>query len=73
MGSETLIQRLGSMDGLLNSKQVSDIFCTHITTLQMWTKREEIPFLKIGHGIRFDPVQSADWLAKRQVGGHSRE
>jgi excisionase family DNA binding protein len=73
MGSETLIQRLGSMDGLLNPKQLSSIFCIHITTLQNWTKRGEIPFLKIGHAIRFDPVQLAAWLTKRQMGVHSRE
>jgi hypothetical protein len=72
MGSETLIQRLASMDGLLNSKQVSDIFCVHITTLQMWIKRREIPFLKIGHSIRFDRLNwQTGW--QRQMGVHSRE
>jgi hypothetical protein len=44
------------------------ILGVHITTLQLWTKHRQIPHLKVGHGIRFDPVELADWLSTRQIG-----
>ena len=68
-GTGTLIQRLIRTEGLLNSKQVIGMLGVHITTLQLWTRRGEIPFLKVGHLVRFDPVQLAQWLGKRQIGG----
>ena len=68
-GTETLIQRLIRTEGLLNSKQVIGILGVHITTLQLWTRRGEIPFLKVGHLVRFDPVQLAQWLGQRQIAG----
>lgn len=48
MGSETLVQKLNRMDGLLDSKQVIGILGVHICTLQIWTRRGEIPFLRVG-------------------------
>lgn len=67
-GTETLIQRLTRKEGLLNSKEVIGMLGVHITTLQLWTRRGEIPFLRVGHLVRFDPVQLAHWLGKRQDG-----
>jgi excisionase family DNA binding protein len=64
----TLAGRLSRMEGLLNSKQVIGMLGVHITTLQLWTRRGDIPFLRVGHSVRFDPAQLADWLGKRQIG-----
>jgi excisionase family DNA binding protein len=68
MGSETLVQKLNRMNGLLDSKQVIGILGVHICTLQIWTRRGEIPFLRVGRSVRFDPAQLATWLEKRQIG-----
>ena len=68
MVTETLVQKLNRMDGLLDSKQVIGILGVHICTLQIWTRRGEIPFLRVGRSVRFDPAQLATWLAKRQIG-----
>jgi excisionase family DNA binding protein len=68
MVTETLVQKLNRMDGLLDSKQVIGILGVHICTLQIWTRRGEIPFLRVGRSVRFDPAQLAIWLAKRQIG-----
>jgi hypothetical protein len=70
--SETLIQKLSRKQGLLNSKDVIGIFGVHITTLQLWTKHQQIPYLKVGRAVRFDPAQLAHWLSKRQMGAHPR-
>jgi excisionase family DNA binding protein len=69
MGTETLVQKLNRMDGLLDSRQVIAILGVHICTLQIWTRRGEIPFLRVGRSVRFDPAQLATWLEKRQMGG----
>lgn len=65
---ESLIEKLSHRDGLLDSEQVRKMLGIHITTLQLWTKHQEIPFLRVGHLIRFDPVQLARWLQQRQMG-----
>jgi excisionase family DNA binding protein len=68
MGKETLVQKLHGMDTLLDSKQVIRMLGVHICTLQIWTRRGEIPFLRVGRSVRFDPAQLAKWLEKRQAG-----
>jgi excisionase family DNA binding protein len=65
----TLIQRLGNMDGLLDSKQVIRMLGVHLCTLQLWTRKGEIPFLRVGRLVRFDPGQLAKWLEERQIVG----
>ena len=65
---ESLIEKLSHRDGFLDSEQVRKMLGIHITTLQLWTKHQEIPFLRVGHLIRFDPVQLARWLQQRQMG-----
>ena len=65
---ETLIEKLSRREELLDSKQVVGLLGVHITTLQLWTRRGDIPFLKVGHSVRFDPAQLAQWLGKRQIG-----
>ena len=62
MGTETLVQKLNRMDGLLDSKQVIGTLGVHICTLQIWRRRGEIPFLMVGRSVRFDPAQLASWL-----------
>ena len=47
---------------------VSGVLGVYITTLQLWIRRREIPFLRVGHSVRFDPVQLGLWLGKRQIG-----
>jgi excisionase family DNA binding protein len=63
----TLIDRLRSRQSLLDSKEVIDLLGVHITTLQLWTRKGRIPFLRVGHLIRFDPGQLASWLKARQT------
>jgi excisionase family DNA binding protein len=64
---QTVIERLRRREGLLNAKQVIALLGVHITTLQLWTRRGEIPFLRVGHGVRFDPAELAQWLEKREI------
>jgi Helix-turn-helix domain len=66
--TQTFIERLRLTRRYLDAREVVGILGVHITTLQIWTKRRQIPHLKVGHGIRFDPVELADWLSTRQVG-----
>jgi excisionase family DNA binding protein len=68
METQTLIQKLGRMGALLDSKQVIGMLGVHICTLQAWTREGQIPFLKVGRTVRFDPGQLANWLEKRQIG-----
>ena len=66
--SRTFIERLRLTKRYLDAHEVVGILGVHITTLQLWTKHRQIPHLRVGHGIRFDPVELADWLATRQIG-----
>ena len=66
--SQTFIERLRLTKRYLGAREVVGILGVHITTLQLWTKHRQIPYLKVGHGIRFDPVELADWLSTRQIG-----
>jgi len=66
--SQTFIERLRLTKRYLDAGEVVGILGVHITTLQLWTKHREIPHLKVGHAIRFDPVELADWLSSRQIG-----
>lgn len=66
--SQTFIERLRLTKRYLDAHEVVGILGVHITTLQLWTKHRQIPHLRVGHGIRFDPVELADWLATRQIG-----
>jgi hypothetical protein len=66
--SQTFIERLRLTKRYLDAREVVGILGVHITTLQLWTKHRQIPHLRVGHGIRFDPVELADWLATRQIG-----
>jgi excisionase family DNA binding protein len=68
METETLVQKLNKMNGLLDSKQVIRILGVHKCTLQIWTRRGEIPFIRVGRSVRFDPAQLATWLETRQMG-----
>jgi excisionase family DNA binding protein len=66
--TQTFIERLRLTKRYLGAREVVAILGVHITTLQLWTKHRQIPHLKVGHGIRFDPVELAEWLSTRQIG-----
>lgn len=63
----SLIERLNQRQELLDSKEVIKLLGVHITTLQLWTRHRRIPFIRVGHLIRFDPAQLASWLSERQT------
>jgi excisionase family DNA binding protein len=64
----TICERLKVMTTMLDSKQVAPLLCISGATLRLWVSKAEVPFFRIGRSVRFDPVQLAVWLERRQLG-----
>ena len=47
---------------LLNVDQLSDILNVNKKTIYDWTHKGLIPYIKLGHLLRFDPEAIAKWV-----------
>lgn len=50
----------------LTTAQVAEQLQLHPDTVRRMCHDGQIPFYKIGHGLRFDPVRLEQWLKDRQ-------
>jgi excisionase family DNA binding protein len=50
---------------LLSVKQLSGCLNVAEKTIRHWIHYRKIPFLKVGHLIRFDPQKISDWISER--------
>jgi len=51
----------------LSPKELADMLGVDITTIYGWTSDRQIPFLKIGRLVRFDPIKINGWLKQKTV------
>ena len=51
------------MDPLLTPADASKILAVPIPTIYAWVSRGKIPFVKVGHLLRFERAALAAWLA----------
>jgi excisionase family DNA binding protein len=54
------------MSGLLTARQVADLLDVSAETVLRWTRRGELPAIKLpGGAIRFREDELEDWLSRR--------
>jgi len=51
----------------LSPKELADMLGVDITTVYGWTSDRQIPFIKIGRLVRFDPIKINGWLKQKTV------
>jgi excisionase family DNA binding protein len=54
----------GELKTLYNTKQVAELLGVSETTVGVMATSGQIPRIKIGRLVRFDPVQLDEWLAQ---------
>ena len=60
------------MNNLLKIDELSELLKISPRTIRQWTHESYIPYIKIGHSVRFDEKQITTWLAKRSRAGRAR-
>ena len=71
MESETLIERLSSIPGAINARQLAEMLHCSEKMLYKQARAGRVPSFRIGSLVRFDPVLVADWLKARSIPGIS--
>jgi excisionase family DNA binding protein len=51
----------------LSPKELSDWIGVDVTTVYGWTSDRQIPFVKIGRLVRFDPARISIWLKQKTI------
>jgi len=57
------------MNSLLTIQELSQILKISECTIYRMIHEDYIPYIKIGHSVRFDEKQITTWLAKRSRAG----
>ena len=52
---------------LLTVQELSEWLNVKPGTIYSWTHCKQIPYYKLGTGVRFDPVKIERWLKKKEV------
>lgn len=58
---------------LLNITQLSEAICVKPKTIYDWVHKEQIPYMKLGHLLRFDPNEIDRWLKANKHCGSFRD
>jgi predicted DNA-binding transcriptional regulator AlpA len=66
----TLDQRLRSKEGLIPLKPLAQLIGFHYHTVYGWVAADQIPYVRIGTRIEFDPTVVADWLMRKSTLRH---
>jgi len=65
---KTIIEQLEEKTTLLSVNDVAKLLRESPLTIYRRSKRGDMPHLKIGYAVKFDPRELADWLKERHVG-----
>lgn len=52
---------------LLNVKELADFLNIKVSTLYSWVNQKKIPYVKIGHVVRFKREEIEKWLEDRSI------
>jgi excisionase family DNA binding protein len=58
----SIIQMLRARTELLTVAELAALLRVADDTIQKWARRRQIPGIRIGNTIRFDPTMLADWV-----------
>ena len=66
----TTVQRSASASSvkLLDYEELADWLNDSVRHLRRLVQEDRIPYLKVGHFVRFDPEQVRQWLADNRHG-----
>jgi excisionase family DNA binding protein len=67
MENLTVVDRIATMRGLLDSKQVAELLGIHRQTLKNWVSSGKIPYSRLGSRVKFDSATLAKWLDQRSI------
>ena len=62
--------RLAEVPQLLDMATVAAIMATSVRHIQRLVSERRIPYVKVGHFVRFDQSELVAWLDERRVAAH---
>jgi excisionase family DNA binding protein len=65
---KTIIEQLEERTTVLSVNEVAKLIGEHKFTLYRRINRKEIPHLKLGHSVKFDPHELSRWLKANHKG-----
>lgn len=60
---------MSSVEKLLNVYEVAGVLNVAVQTVYGFVTRREIPFIKIGHSLRFDREDLKAWIVRKKYNG----
>jgi excisionase family DNA binding protein len=69
----SILKTLRERAGPLDVKELAELLDVTEATVQRWVRRRQIPAIRIGDVIRFDPAILADWMAKQGRASQRRQ
>jgi len=58
----SILKRLRGRTAPLNVKDLAELLDVTEGTIQRWARRRQVPAIRVGDVIRFDPGMLADWI-----------
>jgi excisionase family DNA binding protein len=58
----SILKNLRGRTGPLNVKDLAELLDVTEATIQRWVRRHQVPAIRVGDIIRFDPCMLADWI-----------
>jgi excisionase family DNA binding protein len=65
---ETLVEQLQARCGLMSVNELAALLGSHAQTIYKWTRKHQLPCIRVGGRVKFDPITTAGWLRARSVG-----
>lgn len=62
-----MLELKSNLPKYLSPQELAEMLGVAITTVYGWTSDRQIPFLKIGRLVRFDPLRIDKWLKEKTV------
>lgn len=64
----SILKNLRGRTGPLNVKDFAELLDVTEGTIQRWVRRNQVPAIRVGDVIRFDPGMLADWVELQAAG-----
>lgn len=61
--------RLAAYNGAITAAELATLLAVQPDTLYKLARKGDIPHMRIGSSVRFDPKAIAEWIASTEIGG----
>jgi excisionase family DNA binding protein len=61
------VATVATLPQLLTIQQLADRLNVNTRHIRRLVAERRVPFLKVGHFVRFDPTEITDWLSRNRV------